>query len=96
LNASDTPQLGKQLLLPGDGFKVSIVSDDDPDDARHRRWQQTGLFFAALFMFGITFLVTGWLAFFAAGDSELKKSALSIFVTLAGALGGFLGGRASK
>jgi hypothetical protein len=47
-------------------------------------------------MFGITFLVTGWLAFFAAGDSELKKSALSIFVTLAGALGGFLGGRASK
>jgi hypothetical protein len=33
LNARDTPQLGKQLLLPGDGFKVSIVSDDDPDDA---------------------------------------------------------------
>ena len=92
------PQPGQQLILPGgSGFKASVVSEENPEDARHRRWQQTGVIFAALFMFSVTFFVTMWFAFFAAAsDAETKKAAVGIFVTLAGALGGFLGGRATK
>jgi hypothetical protein len=56
-----------------------------------------GLFFVSLPMFTVTFFVSLWLAFFSAtDDTELRKAALGIFVTLAGALGGFLGGRATK
>jgi mannose/cellobiose epimerase-like protein (N-acyl-D-glucosamine 2-epimerase family) len=92
------PQPGQRIILPdGGGFKVSVVSEENPDDVRHRRWQQTGIIFAALAMFTVTFFVTQWVGFFAAGaDAELKKAAIGIFITLAGALGGFLGGRATK
>jgi hypothetical protein len=98
------PQPGQRIILPdGGGFKVSVVSEENPDDVRHRhrhrhrRWQQTGIIFAALAMFTVTFFVTQWVGFFAAGaDAELKKAAIGIFITLAGALGGFLGGQATK
>jgi len=90
------PRIGQQITLP-DGVRVDIRTEENPDDARHRRWQQTGLFFASLTMFTTTFFVTMTLAFFATTtNAELQKAALGIFVTLAGALGGFLGGRATR
>ena len=90
------PRIGQQILLP-DGVRIDIRTEENPADARHRRWQQTGIIFASLLMFTITFFVTMWIAFFsAADDAETKKAAVGIFVTLAGALGGFLGGRATK
>ncbi len=89
---------GKQISLPGgNGFKVSSVSEANLDDARHRGWQQAGISFAALTMFVISFFVTIWVAFLAGNaDAELRNAAIGIFVALAGALGGFLGGRATK
>ena len=92
------PHVGQQITLPGgSGFKVWVVSEENPDDARHRRWQNTGVIIAALMMFTVTFFVTLWAAFFSAAvDAETRKAATGIFVTLAGALGGFLGGRATK
>jgi hypothetical protein len=98
LTEPSAPDSGQQIILPsGAGFKVSVVTEENPDDARHRRWQQTGIIFAALTMFTVTFFVTMWVGFFSgSADAELKKAAIAIFVTLAGALGGFLGGRATK
>ena len=91
-----SPRLGQQIILP-DNVRIDVKTEENPDDARHRRWQQTGIIFAALTLFSITFFVTMWVACFSATpDAELKKAAIAIFVTLAGALGGFLGGRATK
>lgn len=90
------PRIGQQIILP-DGVRVDIRTEENPEDARHRRWQQTAIILAALTMFTVTFFVTLWIGFFAgSADAELKKAAIGIFVALAGALGGFLGGRATK
>ena len=99
MTATAEPQAGPQISLPtgSAGFRVSVVSDDDPDTARHKRWRETVLFGAALGMFAAAFVVSVWFAFLSAHpDGELRRSALGIVVTLIGALAGFLGGRASK
>ena len=90
------PTTGQQIIVP-DNVRLDIRSEENPDDARHRRWQETGLFFVALALFVVTFIVMGWFAFLSSSaDAELRQAATGIFVTLAGALGGFIGGRASK
>ncbi|KPF71430.1 hypothetical protein IP88_10840 [alpha proteobacterium AAP81b] len=90
------PRSGQQLLLP-DNVRFDIKSEENAGEALHRRWRETSLFVVALGLFTLTFLVTGWFAFLAADtDADTRKAALGIFITLAGALIGFLGGRASK
>jgi hypothetical protein len=98
LTDNPAPHSGQRVILPGgSGFKVSVVSEENANDARHRRSQTMGIIFAALTMFTVTSFVTRWVAFFSATpDAAVKKAAIGIFVTLAGALGGFLDGRATK
>jgi hypothetical protein len=90
------PRPGQRLLLP-DNVRLDIKSEEHPGEASHRRWRETSLFGVSLGLFTVTFLVTGWFAFLAgAADADTRKAALGLFITLAGALVGFLGGRASK
>lgn len=90
------PRQGQRLLLP-ENVRLEIKSEEQPDDAAHRRWRETSLFLVSLGLFSISFLVTGWFAFLSRGtDTDTRKAALGIFITLAGTIVGFLGGRASK
>lgn len=90
------PRQGQRLVLP-DNVRLDIKSEEQPGEAAHRRWRETSLFAVSLGLFTISFLVTGWFAFLSgSADTDTRKAALGIFVTLAGAMVGFLGGRASK
>ena len=88
--------LGQHLSFPPN-VRISVTSEETPDDARHKRWRETVLFGAALLMFCAIFLVSLWFAFLtASADTDTRKSAVGIVITLTGALAGFLGGRATR
>ena len=83
--------------MPSTGVRVEISTEESAELARHRRWRETGLFVVTLILFTAIFVVSLWFAFLAPStDAERRQSAMAILVTLIGALGGFLGGRASK
>ena len=89
--------LGPITGLPSGGYRIEITTEESIETARHKRWRDTVLFGTALAMFVAAFSVSLWFAFLApAPDAETRKAAVGIVITLVGALGGFLGGRATK
>jgi hypothetical protein len=88
---------GHTIIVPPGGARVDIVTDDDRADARHQRWRSDGLFFVSVALFASVFAVSLWTAFLSKTvDADTRKTATGILITLIGALGGFLGGRAAK
>ena len=89
--------LGEHVSLPLDRLKLEITTHESAELARHRRWRDTVLFGTALSLFVIVFVATLWIGLLSpTAPPATSTAATGILVTLIGALGGFLGGRAAK